>query len=403
MSEAVPILFVHHRSELGGAPASLSYLIQQLDRSRFTPHVYCPAGPAAQLFEDAGAIVHRGPVAAFTHIWASTYKGRRWLLLGRELLKLPAHVIGYRRVLRRHRFGLVHVNDSPLVVAAWLADRKGVPVIWHLRSALPNGSDLRSRLVRRAVDRFGSASIAITQDVADVFDVGSEVIPNPVDLEKFRPGDVREARESLGLPLGEPIVTFFGFIYPSKGFRDFIEAAALLRARGVEARYLIVGGPVRGTAFFKTATGRIVRLLDLARDYDLESREMVSELGLDGVVQFLSFTSETPQLYRASDVVVSPSRGPELGRPVIEASACGRALVASGSLSGAGIVRPAETGLLVPQRSPDVLAVALERLLRDDELRTRLGANARRYAEQRFDSSRNAERVMAVYDRVLAA
>src|SRR3954468_16310054 len=85
----VPVLFVHHRSELGGAPESLSYLIRELDRGRFEPHVYCPPGPAAELFREAGATVHTGVVAGFTHIWASTYRGRRWLLLVRELARLP--------------------------------------------------------------------------------------------------------------------------------------------------------------------------------------------------------------------------------------------------------------------------------------------------------------------------
>ena len=61
----LPILFVHHRSELGGAPESLSYLIRELDRDRFEPHVYCPPGPAADLFREAGAIVHTGAVAGF--------------------------------------------------------------------------------------------------------------------------------------------------------------------------------------------------------------------------------------------------------------------------------------------------------------------------------------------------
>jgi hypothetical protein len=67
-----PVLFVHHRSELGGAPASLSYLIRELDQAHFEPHIYCPPGPAAELFQEAGAHVHTGPVAGFTHIWAST-------------------------------------------------------------------------------------------------------------------------------------------------------------------------------------------------------------------------------------------------------------------------------------------------------------------------------------------
>ena len=42
-----PVLYVHHRSELGGAPASLSYLIRELDDEQFEPHIYCPPGPAA--------------------------------------------------------------------------------------------------------------------------------------------------------------------------------------------------------------------------------------------------------------------------------------------------------------------------------------------------------------------
>src|SRR5207244_651826 len=107
-----PVLFVHHRSELGGAPASLSYLIRELDDAEFEAHIYCPPGPAAELFRQAGAHVHTGPVAGFTHIWASTYRGRRWLLFLRELALLPAHVRQFGATLRHHQFGLVHFNDS---------------------------------------------------------------------------------------------------------------------------------------------------------------------------------------------------------------------------------------------------------------------------------------------------
>src|SRR3954452_2902898 len=170
----VPVLFVHHRSELGGAPESLSYLIRELDRDLYEPHVYCPPGPAAELFREAGAVVHTGAVAGFTHIWASTYRGRRWLLLGRELVRLPAHARQFRHALREDQFALVHFNDSPLIPAAWLARRERLPVVWHLRSALPGGgTDRRSAFVRWAVTRLAAGSIAITREVAEVFAVGS--------------------------------------------------------------------------------------------------------------------------------------------------------------------------------------------------------------------------------------
>src|ERR671911_961038 len=399
-----PVLFVHHRSELGGAPESLSYLIRELDRELFEPHVYCPPGPAADLFREAGAVVHTGAVAGFTHIWASTYRGRRWLLFGRELALLPHHVLRFRRTLRRNQFELVHFNDSPLIPAAWLAKRESLPVVWHLRSALPDGGrDRRSAFVREAIKRLATTSIAITHDVASVFGVGSTVVPNSVDLERFRPGDSRAAKTALGLEPDLPVVSYFGFIYPSKGFREFIEAAALLRDRGLDASYLIVGGAVRGQEFFRTVVGRGLQLADLTRDYESDTKRLVDDLGLTEVVRFVPFTQDTANLYQASDVVVAPSQGPELGRPVIEAGASGVPVVASGSRTGGGVVIPGETGVLVHDFGVETLAEAVEELLRHPERRRALGRAARAHAEHNFDPAGNARRIEGIYGRIAPA
>jgi glycosyltransferase involved in cell wall biosynthesis len=397
-----PVLFVHHRSELGGAPASLSYLIRELDHSRFEAHIYCPPGPAAELFRESGAHVHTGAVAGFTHIWASTYRGRRWLLFGRELALLPLHVAQFRRALRRGRFQLVHFNDSPLIPAAWLARHEGLPVVWHLRSALPDGGrDRRSQFVRAAIKRLATTSIAINHDVANVFGVGSTVVANSVDLGRFRPGDAHAAKEALGLPGDRPVVSYFGFIYPSKGFREFIEAAALLRDRGLDASYLVVGGAVRGQEFFRTMVGRSLQLADLTRDYESEAKTLVDELGLAEVVRFVPFTQDTANLYQASDVVVAPSQGPELGRPVIEAAASGVPVVASGSRTGGGVVVPGETGVLVEDFGVETLAHAVEELLRHPERRGALGRAARAHAERNFDPALNARRIEGIYRRIV--
>jgi glycosyltransferase involved in cell wall biosynthesis len=402
MPRTLPVLFVHHRSELGGAPESLSYLIRELDRERFEPHVYCPPGPAADLFREAGAVVHTGAVSGFTHIWASTYRGRRWLLFGRELVRLPSHVHQFRKALRSQRFELVHFNDSPLIPAAYLARRAGLPVVWHLRSALPErGEDGRSALIRRAIRKLSTTSIAINRDVAEVFAVGSTVVPNSVDLQRFRPGDREAARAALGLPSDLPVVSFFGFIYPSKGFHEFIEVAGRLRERGIDASYLVVGGAVRGQEFFRTVVGRSLQLVDLTRDYESEAKDLVRELGLDDVVRFIPFTQDTANLYQASDVVVAPSQGPELGRPVIEAAASGVPVVASGSRTGGGVVVPGETGVLVPDYGVDSIADAVADLLQDADRRRSLGRTARAHAEENFDPARNARRIESIYAGIL--
>src|SRR5438105_2224551 len=396
-----PVLFVHHRSELGGAPASLSYLIRELDDEQFEAHIYCPPGPAAELFSQAGAKVHTGPVAGFTHIWASTYRGRRWLLFLRELGLLPHHVLRFRRTLRRHRFELVHFNDSPLIPAAWLAQRESLPVVWHLRSALPDGGrDRRSELVRTAIRSFATTSIAINHDVAGVFGVDSTVVPNSVDLGRFRPGDQEAAKAALGLPSERPVVSYFGFIYPSKGFREFIEAAAQLRDGGIDASYLIVGGAVRGQEFFQTVVGRSLQLADLTRDYESEAKALVDDHRMTEVVRFIPFTQDTANLYQASDVVVAPSQGPELGRPVIEAAASGVPVVASGSRTGGGVVVPGETGILVSDYGVDSIANAVADLLQHAARRRELGRTARAHAEENFDPARNARRIESIYERI---
>ncbi|MFL5935877.1 MAG: glycosyltransferase family 4 protein [Gaiellaceae bacterium] len=395
---------MHHRGEPGGAPTSLSFVIANLDRDRFEPHVFCPPGRAAQLFREAGATVHEGTVAAFTHIWASTYRGRRWLLFARELARLPVHVVELRRVLRAQRFDLVHLNDSPVIPAAWLAHRARIPVVWHLRSAPPaGGRDRRSRLVRIALLRLAAARIAINADVAKLWDVPADVIPNAVALDRFRPGDAAEAGAALGLPPSRPVVSYFGFVYPSKGFREFILAAASLTdERGLDATFLVVGGGVRSAAFFRSSFGRALGLLGLAHDYEAEARELVREHRLEDRFRFVPFTSDIADLYRASAVVVAPSQGPEIGRPVLEGAASGVAVVLTGTTTGGGIVEPGRTAVVVESVGADVLAAATAELLEHPERRAALGSAAREHALRAFDPVENTRRVEAVYDRFVA-
>jgi glycosyltransferase involved in cell wall biosynthesis len=399
--EKTRILYVHHRSELGGAPTSLSHLIRHLDRSRFEPHVYCPPGEAAELFRSAGAVVHTGPVAGFTHIWASEYRGRRWLLVARELGRLPAHLTRLGAVMNRVDFGLVHLNDSPLLPAAWLAHRHRVPVVWHLRSAPPNeGKDRRSRLLRRVILRLSDMTIAINSDVSELWDLYARIVPNSVDIDQFRPGDQAEARTALDLPKDRPIIACFGFLYPSKGFREFIRAAARLTQERVEATFLIVGGGVRSDEFFRRPFGRLLRVVGLAPDYAAEARRLVSDVGIEDQVQFIPFTRRPHELFRASDLVVAPSQGPEIGRPVLEGAASGVTVICTGSQTGGGILRPDETTLFLDSFEPETLADAIRDALVDEERRRTIGQAARRHAVKMFDPATNAELVERLYQRV---
>src|SRR5205823_4643946 len=221
--DRVPILYVHHRPQLGGAPSSLAQLISNLD-ARFEPHVFCPEGPAAELFAAVGAKVHTGDVSIFAHAWDSPYEGLRWLVLGREVAALPPHLRQPERLMRKHHFPLVHLNDSPLLAAAWVAHRHGAKVVWHLRSALAgDGRDRRSRAIASLMERWGDAAIAIDRDVAARFPIRLPltIVHNSVSPPPAAANGVSR-KGSLGLPEDRVAVGFAGFVRRQKGWPELV-------------------------------------------------------------------------------------------------------------------------------------------------------------------------------------
>src|SRR5581483_5505623 len=352
---------------------------------------------------EAGATVHTGDVSIFAHAWDSPYEGLRWLVLGREDAALPAHLRQLDALMRRHRFPLVHLNDSPLLGAAWVARRHGAKIVWHLRSALAGeGRDRRSRAIARFIDHYGDAAIAIDRDVAARFPIHLplEIVHNSV-REPAGPTNGTNRKGALGLPEERVAVGFAGFVRRQKGWQELVAAAQILVAEGAPAHFVIMGGGVRPPEYFRTLRGRALEITNLLTDEESAIKALVREKGLEDHFSFLPFTAETGEIYSALDIVTFPNQGVGLGRPVLEAAMYGKPVVASGSGDGAGVLLPGRTGILLADASPENLADALRRLIADPELRARLGLAAAAHARDRFDPVANAQAVARVYDELL--
>jgi glycosyltransferase involved in cell wall biosynthesis len=395
------VLYVHHRGDLGGAPSSLAELIRNLDHDRYDPHVYVPDGPAAELFAEAGAIVHVAPVAVFTHTWDNPYSGLRWLILGREAARMLPHLQSLSGLMERYRFPIVHLNDAPLIPAAWVARRHDARIVWHLRSALfGEGRDRRSRFVARCIDRFADAAIAIDEDVAARFPIQRplSIVHNSVGaFGRTRMIDSQAVRRRLGLPRDRVIIGYAGFIRRPKGWPELLSAFRSLVDGGLPVHLVVIGGGVRGQDYFATLRGKALAATGIVSDEESAIARLVHELRLEDHVSIIPFRHRMDDFYRALDVLAFPNQGVGLGRPVLEAAAYGKPAVASGSSGGAGVLVPGETGILVPSGNPQELVRELRRLILDPELRERLGAAAGRHARQHFDARENARRVEGIY------
>ena len=104
----------------------------------------------------------------------------------------------------------------------------------------------------------------------------------------------------------------------------------------------------------------------------------------------------------ACDLLVFPATTNHFARPIVEAGAMGKPVVASRFPIIEELVKNGETGLLVPPGESGALAEAIIALLRDPEKRARFGERAHAIARLRFDARINAQAIMRVYDDALA-
>lgn len=218
------------------------------------------------------------------------------------------------------------------------------------------------------------------------------VIPPGVDLERFRPIPKAEARRILGFPPERRYVLFVGRIEPLKGLETLMRAVAILAQEcpswTQDFAVVVIGGDPDATA-------------------DAEMRrlqQLREELGVTDLVAFIGAKAQEtlPYYYNAADVVVMPSDYESFGLVALEAMACGTPVIASDVGGLLYLVRHGETGLRVPRRQPVALARALDRILRDEGLRQRMGENGRRWA-QGFAWPVIADRIVELYREVREA
>ena len=203
-------------------------------------------------------------------------------------------------------------------------------------------------------------------------------VPDAVPLPENRP-DRRVLRDRLQLPDDRPIVGCIGALTAEKDHITLLHAARQLQAKNGRVRVVIIGdGPLEAD------------LLQL-RD----------ELGLDQAVQFTGFIPEAETLLGAFDAFVLCSRAEGLGSIILDAFAAGVPVVATAVGGIPELVSDEATGLLIQVGDAAGLASALERLLSDSALRSRLTSAARALVEREFTVQRMAQRYVTLYEQLI--
>jgi len=291
--------------------------------------------------------------------------------------------------MRKIRHDLVHlVTIKPVLYGGLMARLSGVPAmvaaISGLGTVFVDRDQKRSR-IRRGVEWL--YRVALGHSNAKV------IFQNPDDraaligmgaVSKEKTALIRGSGVSLAAysmrpePEGVPVVTFAARLLADKGVREFVEAARVLKGRAVVARFWLAGSPDPGN------------LTSI-------SEKELSHWSKDGCVETLGYRSDIPNLFANSNIVVLPSYREGLPKALVEAAACGRAVVTTDVPGCRDAIEPESTGLLVPVRDAPALADAIQFLIENPERRKQMGASGRALAEREFAIEKVVDAHLAIY------
>jgi glycosyltransferase involved in cell wall biosynthesis len=388
------ILYLNPCGQMGGAETSLRELLSSVRAAEPDWELWLVLGEDGPLARIGAQLNVHVMVEPFPQSLArSGDAGNGLLATTGSLIKALAGTALYGRrlagIVRTIQPDIIHTNGFKMhLLGSWIQCQK--PVIWHIHDYVSTRR-LMKCLLRRSAKRCAAAIVNSRSVAADVETLlpGSEIIPiyNAVDTDRFSPvGGTVDLDSLAGLPpaeLGTVRVGLVATFARWKGHKVFLQALAALPSE-VRVRGYIIGGPIYQT------NGSQYSLAEL--------RQETARLGIASKLGFTGYLEDTAAAMRSLDIVVHASTQAEpFGMVIIEAMACGRAVIAGQAGGAAELFEHDQNAMGHPPGDVQALSGHIMRLAADQGLRARLGRAGRDTVERLFTSRRLSQQVRAVY------
>lgn len=361
-------------------------IVQMLEKTGFA------TGSVVQMFDAAKGLAARGhTVLAVTR--PSGEMAVRCVAAGVEHVPLALRhefdvvsMIRFARLARERKVDVVHVHKgishAVALGATFLGTRYGLVVNRGVSFPIDLWSSFKYRSCR--VNRIVTVAESIRQVVISTGRIPPHkvgVVYAGVDLERFDPrrANPTAVRTELGIPAGARVIGHVG-MRDWKGWKELLRAFPAVRADHPAAHLLLVACTSHAQ---RNGVGEVAR-----------------DLGIEGAVTATMERSDMPDVLAACDVVVDASwAGTGITGTIREAMALGKPVVATAVAGNPELVEDGVSGILVPPRDVPMLAAAISRLLRDDELARRLAAAGQEKVRQYFSTEARVARLEALYLR----
>ncbi len=382
-TKKIKIVFIIGSLQLGGAERQLAELAVRLDKERFEVEICCIAqgGPLLEYVREHGV-----PVRIFDFfLKKGKYNPVSHIHIIRELWKIFHYI-------RTSDADIVHAFlYTAYIVGIPCARLSGVPLTLASRRSLGYFKDTSylkqplENLVNRLTHVVLVNSKAVKADVLAREKIDPEkirLIYNGVDIGMFQEMEVDtlNLKQELGIPEDSIIIGVVANLIHYKGHRGIIEAARIIKPQEPRAKFVLVG-----------RDGGIKNELDV----------MIDMYELGDTIFFTGDRTDVPRLMHLFDIAALTSHEEGFSNVILEAMASGTPLVATAVGGNPEAVVNEETGLLVPPRSPEELADALLRLLKNPEMRNHMGTKGLERVREYFSMERLIENMESLYLELL--
>ena len=389
MSDKIKVLFLDTNDGFGGVVRAHLMFLQYTDRARFDLYAAVLGhGPLLPRFRAIPDVTF-WPIEVGTKSaqWCAGWRGKVANAWG--VVPLLWTALRLAVLCKRAGLQVIHTSDKKrsLLLVLLLHRLTGLPYLYHIHNNYIEYAANRQALARASIIIANSAEMR--RDFIEHLGPPLErirVVYNGMDAERFRPGLPSTLRQELGAAPDDVLIGISSRLAPDKGQETFLQAAALVIAQEPRARFVVVGDD----AIFSDNA-----------DYVPMLRKMAAEKGLAGRVHFLGFRSDMSNIYPGLDILVNAAWREAFGLVVVEAMACAKPVVGTQAGGIPEIITHGQDGFLFPVRDAHRLAELLLDLVRQPELRQRLGVAARQTVLDRFTIQRQVRDHEALYEELV--
>jgi L-malate glycosyltransferase len=365
---AIPhrVAYVIGHLKVGGAQKHLYEVMRRLDRSRFTPHVYClkRRGSIVQSLNRLGVEVTDLEIGNSLSTPKSLFR----------LFQFAQH-------LRKERISILHCYLPRASFFGAIAGRiAGIPAVLVSKRSLERQDSLKQVFLCRVANAWADLVLANSHAVLrHAVEVGRcradklRLLANGIDIERYRNASVN------GLHCQVPVVGTVLRLEHIKGPAVFIEAAKRIVDEMPETRFMIIGdGSMRA---------------------NLE--RLTESLKVADRVQFLGERDDVDVTLRSFSIFILPSLVEGMSMALLEAMAAARPIVATAVGGNLDLIQDGENGLLVRPAAPEEMAHAAIKLLKNPQWAKQLGLTAQTSVRNHHSADSMVRRLEEIYRELL--